>query len=189
MKYSIALLAVMVLAALSSNSVAQTKPAADKKQIERGAWLVNVGGCNDCHSPKKFGPHGPVPDETKLLSGAPAHHPVPEIPKDAIGMEPTKWAGLYSADLTTWVGPWGISFAANLTPDVETGTGSWTEAMFIKAIRSGKHLGEGRPILPPMPWENFARLNDSDLKAIFAYLRSLPPIKNAVREPVPPAGN
>lgn len=188
MKYRNAMMVLVIAVAFCSLAEGQTKQRANKKQIERGAWMVNLGGCNDCHTPKKMGPHGPVPDEALLLSGAPSHHPVPEIPAGAIGMEPGTWLGLFSADLTTWVGPWGVSFAANLTPDVETGTGSWTEAMFIKALRTGKHLGEGRPILPPMPWENFGKLSDDDLKAIFAYLRSIPPIKNAVREPIPPAG-
>jgi hypothetical protein len=88
--------------------------------------------------------------------------------------------------MTAWAGPWGTSFAANLTPDIETGLGSWTEAMFVKAIRSGKHMGEGRPILPPMPWQVYKNLTDEDLKSIFAYLQSLPAVENAVPEPVPP---
>jgi mono/diheme cytochrome c family protein len=155
-------------------------------QVERGKWLVNLGGCHDCHSPKVLSPAGPVPDESRLLSGAPAHTPVPEIPEGTTTMDPNGWGVLTNLDLTAWAGPWGVSFPANLTPDVETGLGSWTEEMFMKAIRTGKHMGEGRPILPPMPWQNFALLEDENLKAIFAYLRSLPAIKNAVPEPIPP---
>lgn len=166
---------------------AQKKSAAAGKLIERGKYLANLGGCNDCHTPKKFGPKGMELDETRILSGAPAHDQVLPIP-DAVGMGPDKWGAVTNAHLSTWGGPWGISFAANLTPDVETGLGSWTEAMFVKALRTGKHMGEGRPILPPMPWENFAKLDDADLKAIFAYLKSLPPVKNAVPEPIPPKG-
>ena len=100
------------------------------------------------------------------------------------------WMAQTSGDLTAWSGPWGISYAANLTPDEETGTGAWDEAMFVSAIRSGQHLGGGRPILPPMPWENYRGMTDEDLKAVFAYLKSLPPIKNQVPEPVlnPPPG-
>jgi hypothetical protein len=59
--------------------------------------------------------------------------------------------------------------------------------MFINALRKGQHLGAGRPILPPMPWEDLGRMSDDDLKAMFAYLKSLPPVKNQVPEPVPPA--
>jgi hypothetical protein len=87
---------------------------------------------------------------------------------------------------TAWAGPWGVSFSMNLTPDEETGMGTWNEAMFIKAMRTGKHLGEGREILPPMPWPYLAKATDQDLKAIFAYLKSIPPVKNAVPDPIPP---
>jgi hypothetical protein len=89
-------------------------------------------------------------------------------------------------DLTAWSGEWGVSFAANLTPDSETG---WTlpERMFLSAMKSGAHLGSSRPILPPMPWQMYAQLSDDDLKAIYAYLKTLPPIKNKVPDPIPPA--
>lgn len=169
-----------------SQGLAQKKSASPDKLIARGMYLVNLGGCNDCHTPKTLGSQGPELDVSRLLSGAPAANPVPAVPTEALGMAPDKWAAVTDFNLSSWAGPWGISFAANLTPDVETGLGSWTEQMFIKALRTGKHMGEGRPILPPMPWENFAKATDADLKAIFAYLQSLPPIKNAVREPIPP---
>jgi mono/diheme cytochrome c family protein len=154
--------------------------------VERGRYLVEFGGCSDCHSPKVFGPNGPMFDTTKLLSGAPSASQVPSIPEGILG--PGKWGALTTPDLTTWVGPWGVSFARNLTPDKETGLGSWTEAMFIKALRTGKDMGEGRPILPPMPWEGIRKLKDDDLKAIFAYLKSLKPIHNPIHDPIPPAG-
>jgi hypothetical protein len=153
-------------------------------QIERGKYLVTIGSCNDCHSPKIFGPQGPEPDTTKLLSGAPGNAKLPAVPAGVIA--PDKWGAIGSNDLTTWVGPWGISFARNLTPDIATGIGSWTEQIFIKALRTGKHMGEGRNILPPMPWQLIGKATDNDLKAIFAYLKSLKPIENAVPEPIPP---
>jgi cytochrome c553 len=59
--------------------------------------------------------------------------------------------------------------------------------MFVNALRKGQHLGAGRPILPPMPWQVLNEQSDDDLKAIFAYLKSLPPVKNQVPEPVPPS--
>ena len=168
--------------------LAQPKMSAsrNKAMIERGRWMVNLGGCNDCHTPKIFGPKGPILDTTRLLSGAPASAKLPEIPQGVIA--PDKWGALTTNDLTTWAGPWGVSFTRNLTPDVSTGLGSWTEAIFIKAIRTGKDMGEGRDILPPMPWEFYAKLSDGDLKSIFAYLKSLPPIENAVPDPISPAG-
>jgi mono/diheme cytochrome c family protein len=167
----------------------QDKPAAQTKTaptnlVKRGEYLAVIGGCHDCHTPKNYGPKGPEPDMTRNLSGHPADAKLPEIPAGVLG--PGKWAGLTNEHFTAWVGPWGTSFAINLTPDEETGIGTWNEAMFIKAMRTGKHLGEGREILPPMPWQNLAKATDDDLKALFAYFQSIPPVKNAVPDPIPP---
>ena len=154
-------------------------------QVKRGAYLVAYGGCSDCHSPKVFTAQGPVPDTSRLLSGHPADAVLPAVPAGVLG--PNGWVALTTGDLTAWAGPWGVSFAANLTPD-PTGLGAWTEDWFIKAMRTGKHLGIGRDILPPMPWYSLAGLTDADLKAIYAYLRSLKPVHNAVPAPMPPPG-
>lgn len=174
---------------LSASALGADKGADAKKMkalIERGRYLVTLGACNDCHSPKVFTPMGPVPDTTRLLSGHPANAILPVVPKDLIG--PDKWGAVTSNDFTAWAGPWGVSFARNLTPDVATGIGSWTEDIFIKALRTGKDMGKGRNILPPMPWPTIGQSTDSDLKAIFAYLKSLKPIDNAVPNPISPAG-
>ena len=89
---------------------------------------------------------------------------------------------------TGWSGPWGVSFAANLTPDPETGVlRDFTEQQFIQTMRTGRHQGQGRQILPPMPWFNYGQMTDEDLKAVFAYLRQIPPVKNKVPDPLPPA--
>lgn len=157
--------------------------AAESTLVERGAYLVTVGGCHDCHSPKVFTDAGPEPDTGRLLSGHPANAVVPPVPAGTIG--PDRWGAVTTNDLTVWVGPWGVSYAANLTPDV-TGLGSWTPEAFIQTMRTGKHLGVGRPILPPMPWFNYGRMTDEDLRAVFAYLKSLPPISNSVPAPLPP---
>jgi hypothetical protein len=93
-----------------------------------------------------------------------------------------------SATNTAWAGPWGVSYTANLTPDRNTGIGIWTEDMFIKSMRNGKHMGTSRTILPPMPWPWYAKMRDEELKAIFAYLKSIPPIQNHVPDPLPPSG-
>ena len=160
---------------------APAKPA--ESPVERGKYLVTVGLCDDCHSPKVFKETGPEPDMTRRLSGHPAADKVPPAPAGVLG--PGKFGALGSPDFTAWVGPWGTSFTANLTPDKATGLGSWTVDMFVKAIRTGKHQGEGRPIMPPMPWPGIAQYKDEDLHAIFAYLQSLPPIQNAVPDPIP----
>ena len=153
--------------------------------VQRGAYLVTIGGCNDCHSPKNMTPHGPVVDSSRALSGHPANAPLPPIDEKAL--KPGNWM-LFSPDLTAMVGPWGVSFPANLTPDSATGIGAWTEETFIKALRTGKHLGQenGRPILPPMPWESIGKMEEEDLRAVFAFLRSLPPVNNRVPEPLSP---
>lgn len=155
-------------------------------ELERGKMLVSIGGCHDCHSPKTFSDKGPEIDNSRILSGHPADQKLPDLPTNILG--PTKWGAVTSNDFTAWVGPWGVSFTANLTPDKETGLGSWTEQMFMQAMRTGKHMGapQGRPILPPMPWSVIGSIPDQDLHAIWVYLRSIPPIKNAVQDPIPP---
>jgi len=155
------------------------------EMIDRGRLLITAGGCNDCHSPKSMGPHGPAVDSAKALSGHPASMPTP--PVIASALKPGGWV-LMGPDVTSFVGPWGISYAANLTPDSATGIGAWTEGEFIQTLRKGKHLGadNGRPLLPPMPWEGLARLSDQDLKSIFAYLQTLTPVSNRVPGPVSP---
>jgi|ERR1051326_1345517 hypothetical protein len=162
------------------------KAKSKKTQIDRGHYLVTICLCNDCHSPKIFTKNGPIPDSTRLLSGQPAADKVPEIPKGVLA--PDQWAALGNSHFTAWGGPWGVSFARNLTPDTATGLGSWTEDIFIKALRTGKDMGEGRAILPPMPWDFIGQMTDADLKAVFAYLQSLPPIDNAVPDPISPTG-
>lgn len=129
--------------------------AAETSPIERGRYLVMLGGCGDCHTPWKMGPQGPVPDEARLLSGHPQTLVMPPPPK---AKEPWLWAG--AATMTAFAGPWGVTYAINLTPH-ETGLGSWTEKMFVDSMRTGKHAGVGRPIMPPMPWQNLAKATDA----------------------------
>lgn len=153
-----------------------------KERIARGKYLVQFGGCSDCHTPVKMGPNGPEPDLTRYLSGHPAEAQFPPPPK--LG---GPWFAA-TGGFTAWAGPWGISYAFNLTPDNNTGIGIWTEDIFVKAMRTGRHYGVAREILPPMPWRAVAGLSDEDLKAVFAFLRSVPPVHNRVPDPVPPTG-
>jgi mono/diheme cytochrome c family protein len=155
----------------------------DDTSIARGRYLVTLGGCNDCHTPKLLRPTGPVPDSSRFLSGHPADTELPPVPPGVLG--PDRWGALVSPGLTAWAGPWGVSFTANLTPDA-TGLGPWSAEQFIQTMRTGKHLGVGRPILPPMPWYDIGQLTDEDLRAIFAYLRTIKPVPNAVPAPLPP---
>ena len=143
--------------------------------IKRGAYLVAITGCDDCHTPKKMGAMGPEPDMELRLSGYRSDVPLPPVDTNVIKKG---WA-LGNAELTGWAGPWGASFAANITSD-ETGIGSWTEEQFKKALTQGKWKGmdSNRTLLPPMPWQGFSNLTDEDVKAIFAFLKSTKPVKN-----------
>jgi mono/diheme cytochrome c family protein len=153
--------------------------------LERGELLVTIGGCGDCHTPKVFGPNGPEPDTTRMLAGHPEEVPVSAPFSPASG---SSWTIATNDHLTAWSGPWGVSFAANLTPDDLTGlrSGVWTKDLFIEAMRTGKHMATARVILPPMPWQVLGQLSDDDLKAIWAYLGSMPAVLNHVPDPVPP---
>jgi hypothetical protein len=131
-----------------------------------------------------MGANGPEADMTRELSGNPSTAAVAAVPDGLL--VPGKWLTITNDHLGAWAGPWGVSFAMNLTPDKETGLGSWTPEMFVNALRTGKHQGTGRPILPPMPWNWYRNMTDDDLKAVFAYLNSLPPIKNPIPEPLTP---
>jgi hypothetical protein len=149
--------------------------------VKRGKFIVQSGGCNDCHTPLRMGPNGPEPDMTRMLSGHPENVVLPPPPPLT-----EAWNNVGSASGTAYAGPWGITFAFNLTPDLETGIGKWREKDFVQALKTGKHMGVGRPIQPPMPWESYRHLSEADLKAAFAYLKSIPAIRNRVPDYVPP---
>ncbi|HUC81702.1 MAG TPA: c-type cytochrome [Flavisolibacter sp.] len=151
--------------------------------VKRGEYLVSTIGCDDCHSPKRMGPNGPELIPELRLSGYPSNRPV----QQDLGTSGKMGWVLLANDLTAAVGPWGMSFAANITSD-ESGIGNWTEHNFITAMRTGKMKGleNGRPMLPPMPWFNFKNLTDEDLKSMFAYLKSTAPVRNVVPAPITP---
>jgi mono/diheme cytochrome c family protein len=167
-------------ASMAARQATSAAPAGDA--AKRGAYLVNAMGCHDCHTPHKMGASGPEPDLSRMLSG---HQQTEQLPPPPAASGP--WIGSTAATMTAWSGPWGISYTANLTPDPDTGLGQWTEQQFVDTIRNGRHQGRGRQLLPPMPWPAFRNLSDDDLKAIFAYLRTIPAIKNKVPPPTPPA--
>lgn len=179
----LALVAIAVLLLCGCREDADsTEPTVDQL-VDRGAYLVKISGCHDCHSPKVFTDEGSMLDESRLLSGHPGELSLPSV--DAAQIGPGKWI-LFNEHLTAAVGPWGATFAINLTSDEETGVGAWSETVFVNGMRTGKHMGAGRPILPPMPWFNLSEATDQDLKAIFAYLLTVPAVKNRVPDPIPP---
>jgi len=153
----VALAGALALAlSVSSCTSKQPEPPAPAAMtpLQRGEYLSNVMGCNDCHTPG--GMYG-APDFERRLSGS------------EIG----------------WQGPWGVSYASNLTPDPETGLGNWTNVEIERALRSGVRK-DGSPILPPMPWPNFANLTADDMSSLIAYLKSIPPVKHKNPDRVPP---
>ena len=159
------------MAAQGQRSGAQP-PAPAQGQVERGRYLVTVQDCHGCHTP--FDAKG-QPDMSRMLSGHPADVKVAAPPRLTGG-----WLVAINTTNTAWSGPWGVSYTTNLTPDRATGIGGWTEQVFIDTIRKGRKGGVGRTLLPPMPWPNYAKMTDDDLKAMFAFLRTIPAIRNAV---------
>ena len=182
--YALAFVAAALACAGASQPVlsADSEVSATPDKIARGKYLVTIAGCNDCHTPLKMGENGPEPDYSRMLSG----HPESVVVKSAARVPDEPWLVTTTATTTAWSGPWGVSFTANLTPDSETGLGRWTFRNFKDTIRTGRHMGRGRAILPPMPIPMYKHMTDQDLEAVFSYLRTIPSIKNRVPEPLPP---
>lgn len=155
-----ATLRIFVLLAAVGSTLAGFSNAswAQTAQIKRGEYLVTLGGCNDCHTPGYF--FG-KPDTARLLSGS-------EV-------------GFAIADLGVFHGP-------NLTPDTDTGLGTWSADEIVAAITKGRRP-DGRILAPIMPWHAFANLTRQDAYAIVAFLKSLPPVNNKVPGPFGPHEN
>ena len=179
--------AVLVMAASCQNNNEKNDKSgqvaiSQEQKIKKGEYLVGIIGCGDCHTPKKMTEHGPVPDMDKFLSGHDASRPLADYDKSiAMGGQ---WV-LFNGDVTAAAGPWGVSFAANLTPD-PTGLGNWDYEHFRKAMKEGKFKGidAARSLLPPMPWQNFATMSDEDLQSIYEYLKTIRPVSNRVPDAI-----
>ncbi|MBD3298969.1 MAG: diheme cytochrome c-553 [candidate division Zixibacteria bacterium] len=177
-------LGLIAVAITACNHTSAEKSMSQDDLIARGEHLVRVGDCGICHTPKTMTERGPVEDSAQLFAGHLKSDPIPEYPAEFLAN--SGWMAATNPSMTAWAGPWGISFATNLTPHQVYGCGAWTETAFINAMRNGKHLGNGRPILPPMPWQAIGHHTEDDLKAMFAYFKSIKPIENQVPQPVPP---
>jgi len=176
-------LALGLVAPLAALGLAAAAPAlTSARRVERGRYLVSAIGCGACHTPKTMGPSGPRSDSSRFLAG----HPETSVLGSPPALDAGPWVAVSSWDTTAWSGPWGVSYSANLTPDENTGIGSWSEETFVRALRTGRHMGASRPILPPMPWGAFRNFTDEDLGSIYAYLMTVPPVRNRVPEPLPP---
>jgi len=145
------------LAFLTATMVALSSfgAVADEAQVKRGEYLVTIGGCNDCHTPGYF--FG-KPDMSRFLGGSDV--------------------GIEIAGLGVFVGP-------NITPDKETGIGSWTAEDIVAAIQTGVRP-DGRTLAPIMPWHALAHLTANDALAITAFLQSIKPVSNQVPGPFGP---
>ena len=128
---------------------------AAESPVERGKYLVNLAGCTDCHTPGYF---LGKPDTTRYLGGSDVGFELPGL---------------------------GTFYGRNLTPDKETGIGSWSEVQIVTAFSTGKRP-DGRELAPIMPWRAFAILTQSDKVAIAAYLKSLPAVNHKVLGPFGP---
>jgi hypothetical protein len=180
------ILILFLVSLIQAGNVMSDNTGMNKSEIEKGKSLVNEYGCIACHTPKVETVVGLIPDPVRLLSGHSADDgDLPNIPEGLIGDK--MWAGVYSKSLTAWAGPRGVSFAANLTPDKETGIGNWSKQNFISTIRLGIHTTSlARELSPAMPWRVISTLNDDELGSIYSYLMSLKPIKNKVPEHIDP---
>ncbi len=189
MKGRITAITILILTLTALNCIYTLAEGTDAGSTEdsaiaRGKQLVAEGNCGFCHTPLVETKEGAVPAPGKTLSGSPAGMELPQMPAADIDSE--EWLKfLGTLDNTVWAGPWGLSFAANITPDPATGIGKWTEEIFIETMRSGKHIDLKRDIRPPMPWQDYSKLSDEDLKAIFAYLMTLDPVANPVPHLIP----
>jgi mono/diheme cytochrome c family protein len=143
-------LGLTFVAALAAAAPLPSPVFADDAQIARGKYLVTISGCSDCHTP---GALLGSPDMKRYLGGSDVGFAIPGA---------------------------GVFVGENLTPDKETGLGSWTDAQIIAAIRTGK-TPEGRQLSPVMPYPALSHLPDADAEAIVAFLKSLPAVSNKVK--------
>lgn len=187
--YMAAICLAVTYAACTSNGGSKSTAENDisvkvtkEDKVKRGEYLVSVIGCGDCHTPKIMTPQGPTPDMERFLSGYNAEIPLGAY--DTTIANSGRWV-LMAGDLTAAAGPWGVSFASNLTPD-GTGLGNWSYDAFRRAMREGKYKGieNSRPLLPPMPWFNFKNMTDDDLESIYEYLKTIKPVKNLVPQAI-----
>jgi mono/diheme cytochrome c family protein len=131
------------------------KASADEASIERGRYLVGIAGCGDCHTPGYF---LGKPDMSRHLAVSDVGFEVPQL---------------------------GTFYGPNLTPDKDTGLGSWNELEIVTAFTKGIRP-DGRLLAPTMPWMGYANFTPADAQSIAAYLKSLAPVKNQVPGPFGP---
>ena len=167
---------------LSFSQNGETEVISQEAKIERGKYIVETFGCAHCHTPKKMTNKGPVQDKDLWLSGHNSNAPMPKIDPSFVAKG---WVAS-NMDHTAHLGPWGVSYTANITSD-DTGIGLWSLDNFRKSITQGKHKGmdNGRMVAPPMPWTDYIHMTEVDVESLFEYLKSTKPIKNVVPSFIP----
>ncbi len=146
-------IAVILLAIAASAALPAGGTGPSQEVVERGRYLTSIMDCSGCHTP---GALGGKPDSTRPLGGSDIGFKIPSL---------------------------GIFYPPNLTPDRESGLGTWTTEQIVKAVRTGVRP-DGRMLAPVMPYHNYAILTDDDARALAIYLRTLKPVRNKVPGPV-----
>lgn len=143
------------LAFLVSTLAFSSPVLANEHEVKRGEYLVTISGCNDCHTPGYF---LGKPDQDRFLGGSDVGFEIPGV---------------------------GVFVGRNITPDKETGIGSWTTEQIVTAIQTGQRP-DGRVLAPIMPWHAFAQLTAEDARAIALFLQSVEPVTQAIPGPFKP---
>ncbi len=178
--FSLLVLVAVSGIAMSCHQKPATETAYSPERLEIGQAIVEGWNCSFCHTPQIKGPDGKsMPDPKRLMSGHPADEKIPTVP-DMVITSPEWMEFLDNLDSTVWATDNLLIFSANLTPDDETGIGTWTEVEFVETIREGRHRGIERRIKYPMPWRELSEVSDEELLSVYEYLMSLEPVDNKV---------
>ncbi len=179
---------------VSKSPVVAERPAAPLPKAESAPRRAGVAGRRD-RARQTPGAHVGLPRLSHAVQGRPersrTRHGAPALGSPGFAEKCRRAAALGAVarlgggDQHRLVRPWGVSFTANLTSDKETGIGSWTKQNFIQTIRTGRHLGRGRQILPPMPVPVYQNFSDEERGRYFLYLQTIPAIRNRVPAPLP----
>ena len=174
--FSVAILALIIIPSFTFDE--GFIRVSEEEKLQRGKYIVETFGCAHCHTPKKMTDRGPIIDESRWLMGHPSDSNLPGIEKSSILTAGWTYSNM---DHTAHVGPWGVSYSANITSDV-SGIGAWSLEHFTKSLKQGKHKGleNGRPVMPPMPWTDYVHMSDDDVESLYLYLKSTKPIRNIV---------
>lgn len=177
---SLLIIAAVSIVTVGCSQKPATEVAYSPERLEIGQAIVEGWNCSFCHTPQISGPDGKLmPDPKRLMSGHPADDKIPAVP-EMVMTSPEWMEFLDNLDSTVWATDNLIVFSANLTPDDETGIGTWTEVEFVETIREGRHRGIERRIKYPMPWQELSEVSDEELLSVYEYLMSLETVSNKV---------